>query len=195
MAGQEAQRRAVWRFQGRGVHRLERVRVSTTWPFGILRKWFEVRLPMDLVVYPEPAPDWSVVARRTGGGAGLDATWRRRGGTGDLRGIRDHRPGEDLRQVHWRTSARLRRRVAVERDAEDEGRFDVRVNRPGAGPAPERAEAFERTVSRAAGAVLAAGEERAEVLLRLPAGPLPPAQDGADRDRLLRRLAVLELDP
>ncbi len=195
VAGQEAQRRAVWRFQGRGVHRLERVRVSTTWPFGILRKWFEVRLPMDLVVYPEPAPDWSVVARRTGGGAGLDATWRRRGGTGDLRGIRDHRPGEDLRQVHWRTSARLRRRVAVERDAEDEGRFDVRVNRPGAGPAPERAEAFERTVSRAAGAVLAAGEERAEVLLRLPAGPLPPAQDGADRDRLLRRLAVLELDP
>ena len=193
--GGEERRRATWRFDGRGVHRLDRVRVSTTWPFGILRKWYEVRLPADVVVYPEPASDWSAVTRRSHGSAGADASRLRRDGSGDLRGLRDHRAGEDLRLVHWRTSARLRRRVAVERDAEEEGRFEVRVEAPTAGSRLERLTRFERTVSRATGAVLAAGEARSEVLLRLPEGALPAARSESDRDRLLRRLAVVELGP
>lgn len=192
--GGEERRRAVWLFGCRGLHRLERVRVSTTWPFGILRKWFEVPLVSDVLVYPEPALDWELVVHRSPGAAGADASLRRRDGTGDVRGLRDHRAGEDLRLVHWRTSARLRRRVAVERDAEDEGLFEVRVEAPGAGTPGARATRFEETIGRATGAILAAGEASAEVVLRLPAGPLPPARTRPDRDRLLARLAVLELD-
>ena len=192
--GGEERRRATWIFGCRGVHRLDRVRVSTTWPFGILRKWYEVRLPIDVLVYPEPSTDWAPVTHRTGGGAGDHAGQRRRGGTGDLRGIRDHRQGEDLRQVHWRTSARLRRRVSVERDAEDEGRFVVDVSSPAEGSRLERATVFEDRIRQAAGAVLAAGESGSEVVLRLPKGATSPASTVDGRDRLLRRLALLELD-
>ena len=192
--GAEERRRGTWVFACRGIHRLERVRVSTTWPFGILRKWYEVPLVAEVVVYPQPSVDPGPVARRSLGSSGAEANRRSRNGTGDLRELRDHRAGEDLRLVHWRTSARLRKRVAVERDAEEDGRLTVRVETPGEGTPLERATRFELTVSQATCAVLSAGRAGVEVVLRVPGLALPPARDRVQRDRLLRRLALLELD-
>jgi uncharacterized protein (DUF58 family) len=191
--GGEERRRGTWVFARRGIHQLDRVRVSTTWPFGILRKWYEVALPAEVLVHAEPARDPGPVLERRPGAAGTEASRLHRQGTGDFRGLRDHRSGEDMRLVHWRTSARLRKRVAVERDSQDQGRVLVHVRTPGEGSPMERATRFERTVGQATGAVLAAGEVGDEVVLQLPAGPLPPATSPVERDRLLRRLALLEL--
>ncbi len=194
--GGEARRTGEWTFDVRGIHRLGRVRVSTTWPFGILRKWFEVELPADVLVFPAPAADHAGALIRQAGRDGGTIPRARRGATGDVRGLRDHRVGEDLRTVHWRTSARLRRRVAVERDAEEGGRYEVRVERPppGGGSEREREAGFERSVSRATGAIVAATERGDEVVLRVGARALPAASGRDGRDRLLGRLAVLRME-
>lgn len=193
--GGEERREASWTFDVRGIHRLGRVRVSTTWPFGILRKWFEVEIPGDVLVFPTPAPDGAATLRPHSGRFGGQVVRTRRGATGDLRGLRDHRPGEELRAVHWRTSARLRRRVAVERDAEDGGRFQVSLEAPPPGASPERrGQQFERAVSEAAGAVVVATDRGDEVVLRIGGRDLPAATGAEGRDRLLGRLAVTRLE-
>jgi uncharacterized protein (DUF58 family) len=194
-AGTEEVRTATWMFEVRGIHRLSRVRVSTTWPFGILRKWRELDLPTDVVVFPAPAADWEGALHPSSGRDGGRVVRARRGATGDLRSLRDHRLGEDLRTVHWRTSARLRRRVAVERDAEDGGQCEVWVDLPPPGPRRQRLEWFERAVSRAAGAVVAASGRGDEVVLRLAGRSHPPASGPEGQDRLLGHLAVTRLDP
>jgi uncharacterized protein (DUF58 family) len=192
-AGQQESRTGDWVFAVRGIHRLRGVRVSTTWPFGILRKWYEVQAPLDVLVCPEPVDDWQEVATEAPAGLGSIRDARRRGGTGDLAGLRDHRTGEDLRLVHWRSTARLRRRVAVERDREDAGRVEVHIGSPAAGDPVERAARVERRLGQATAAVLAAARRGAEVVLVLPDGPLPAARDDAGVDELLRRIALLEV--
>ncbi len=95
--------------------------------------------------------------------------------------------------MHWKTSARLRRRVSVERDGETAGAVEVVVERP-AGQPDEQAEAFERSVGRATGAVVVAFDDGAEVTLRLPGEVLPPVSGPSGRETLLRRLAVVRLE-
>jgi len=193
-AGEQRSRPAHWTFGSRGLHRLERVRVATTWPFGILRKWFDVEAPVEVLVYPELADDWESVLRplawTEASGAGTDAE---RGGTGDLRELRDHRPGEGLSAVHWRSSARLGRRVAAERDGDSGEHVEVRVELPGSGSEVERLEAFEQTISRAAAAVCSSIDRGHRVTLRVPGGQLETAWGSSGREQLLGTLALLEL--
>ena len=85
--------------------------------------------------------------------------------------------------------------MAVERDAEDGGRYQVRVDPPPPGGSPaNRLEQYETTVSRAAGAVLAATGRGDEVVLRISGRDLAPASGPEGRDRLLSRLAVTRLE-
>jgi len=96
------------RFIRRGVFPLEAVRVSTGFPFGLFEKSRDIPLHAELVVWPRSnrkvrkPRSGGVGAPRTGavalGSAGL---------RGEYRGLRSYRPGDDPRDIHWRTSARL----------------------------------------------------------------------------------------
>ena len=192
-AGSSALRPGRWVFGRRGVHRLERVRVSTTWPFGILRKWSELPAPVDVLVYPEPVPG-AVELVSVAGQTGVGADRPRPGATGEMRGLRDHRYGEDLRSVHWRSSARLRRRVAVERDSEVARRVEVALAVPGAAmPRLVRMERFERAGCAATAAVLEADRHGDRVVLRLPTEVVEAGAGRDGCDELLAKLAVVEL--
>ena len=185
-AGGREQRQATWRFAHRGVHRLAAVRVATTWPFGIFEKWYELPAPMEVLVHPQPLPGGR--AQSLGDPAqGEQAPGGRRGG-GELLGLRDHRSGEDPRQIHWRTSARLGRRIAVDRADERGGRVLVTVPTT---TGPEAGDAFELALSMATGAVLTALEDGRRVVLDLPDRRLEGSSE--DTDLLLRALALAEL--
>src|SRR5256885_16971766 len=60
----------------------------------------------------------------------------------EVHGLRDHRSGEDARSIHWRTSARAGRLIAVEREQERRrrGGGGVAPRTPSGGP-PARAPA------------------------------------------------------
>lgn len=95
-------------WERRGVYPLTAVVLSTSFPFGLFQKERDVELPAEVVVWPRtdrPVREPRLPgerARRSGelrvGAAGV---------RGEYRGLRPYRPGDDPRDVHWRSSARL----------------------------------------------------------------------------------------
>jgi hypothetical protein len=103
----------------RGRYRLSGLRVSTKFPFGIIQKSREVSDPVDLVVYPALVAVPTALLRGLPArpGQGRDK-WRSR--NGDFFGLRDFRPGDDPRDIHWRTTAK-RGVLFVRENEDDEG--------------------------------------------------------------------------
>lgn len=108
------------RLQRRGEHTLPAVRVTSTDPLGL--SLVETRLPVEsrILVYPRvvPLPTWVQPPDIGGGQAPLEAS-RRQGEGSSFFGIREYRPGDPLRHVHWRTAARWRRLAVVEWEADE----------------------------------------------------------------------------
>jgi uncharacterized protein (DUF58 family) len=87
----------------RGVVTIDRLRLTTTHPFGLFRTWTWVHAPLEMLVYPRPhgsAPMPSESGRKAG--------TRLRGDTGadEWLGLRAFRDGDSPRQVDWKAYAR-----------------------------------------------------------------------------------------
>jgi len=174
----------------RGRHRLSGLRVSTKFPFGILQKSRDVAEPLDLVIYPALAAISPALLRglpaRLGPGR---QRWRSR--HGDFHGLRDFRPGDDPRDIHWRTTAR--RGVPFVRESEDDEGLEATVvldNAEGKDP-----QAFETAVSQAASLCLELLHRGFRVALVLRGAAVPADASPAQAARLLRALALVEPVP
>jgi uncharacterized protein (DUF58 family) len=151
-AGAAASVRAERRWEARGVYRLETVTLSTSFPFGLFVKERDVDLPGEVVVWPradralrEPRPAGERVRRSGESFAGAA------GARGEYRGLRPFRSGDDPRDVHWRTTARVGEPVVREYER-DRSRalwlcLDLR-----AAPGDDAEEAVEIAASLAAAA-------------------------------------------
>lgn len=88
----------------RGLLRLERVRISTTHPFGLFRAWTWLAAPISIVVFPRPR-GWRPLPPPEG-----SRDDSRRSGTereqDEWRGLRAFRDGDSPRQVAWKAYAR-----------------------------------------------------------------------------------------
>ena len=90
----------------RGAYPIGPTLVTTTDPFGFTtfkKMTGDVR---EMLVLPSPLPTRRLFL--DGGVAGLrgDEGGTQRGGGMDFHGVREYRQGDDLRRVHWRTTAR-----------------------------------------------------------------------------------------
>ncbi|MDH3712798.1 MAG: DUF58 domain-containing protein [Gammaproteobacteria bacterium] len=105
----------------RGVYPLSTLHVSSAYPFGLFSREREVvQKPHKLVVYPRlhdvlrlPEP---LVQAHT---ADAEAVLQRRRGWEEFAGVREQRPGESLKHVHWRASARQNQLMVKEYEALD----------------------------------------------------------------------------
>lgn len=87
----------------RGWLRPRRFGLHTTYPFGLFRAWVWLRMDLECLVYPAPAPANGTpppVAFESGAGLTESA------GTEDFSGLRKYRAGDSPRHVAWRASAR-----------------------------------------------------------------------------------------
>jgi len=102
-------------FARRGLYTLTGYRVATKFPFALFRKSRDVEAPIDVLVYPArvavPRPALRTPTRG-------ETTANRSGRRGEFFGLREHRDGDDRRDVHWRSSARSGRLLV--REYEDE---------------------------------------------------------------------------
>lgn len=178
--GGSAEAPTRWTFGRRGVVRLGRVRVWSTHPFGLVRRYFDIEVPAEMLVYPRPAP--ALPAPPTGREAGHKETLQRAGQTGDFRGLRAYHPGDPLRDLHWPTSARTGRPMVIERAAEasEEVMIDVR-DASGA--------AWEARLSEATGQVLWHDRNGHAYGLHLDGQRWPPRAGDAWRRKVLGLLA------
>jgi len=94
--------------RSRGIYRVGRTRVSSRFPFGLFRCTVAVDAVAELIVVPAAVPlpaDWLSPSRATGRATARHSP-RHGAMEGEFYGMRDWRPGDSRRWIHWRTSAR-----------------------------------------------------------------------------------------
>ena len=98
----------------RGEYSFAPVEVESTLPFGLFRARRRLPAPLGILVYPE------VFAYRpahlSAGDSEAAAQGAAVGVAGEFRGAREYQPGDVLRNIHWRRSARESRLMVKEYD-------------------------------------------------------------------------------
>ncbi len=178
-------------FPRRGVVPLETVRVRTSFPFGLFVKERTVRVKGEVVVWPRRDrtvrdPMVGAVGRRARSELGAGDA----GARGEFRGLREYRPGDDPRDVHWRSTARLGEPLV--REYEQDSAPATWICLELAGPPGEGAEAV---VELAASLVDRAVKRGERVALVTPDVEIQPAPGRRQLERILDALARATFRP
>ncbi|GDX79463.1 hypothetical protein LBMAG42_12740 [Deltaproteobacteria bacterium] len=175
---------ADFTFPRRGAAPLTAVRIESAFPFGLVRRWRDLSLPGEVLVYPRISSRHAPLAPH-GEGDELADRGRPSDG-GDFAGLRPWRQGDPLRRVHWPTSARVGAPMIVVRVAEGADEVVLRLDPTLQG------EAREDGIRRLAGRVEAHLARGDRVGLEVD-GVVLDARTGASwRRRLLTALALAE---
>ena len=192
-AGDSAAAAEVLTLPRRGVYQFDRLVLATSYPFGLFTKERDLRYPGVLVVWPRsdrPVPRIPV--------AGRDAGWRTaaagaRGVStrGEYRGLRAYRPGDDPRDVHWRSTARRAEPIIREYDRDPGESWWLVLDLQ----APSEA-AGEAAIELAASVAANAAARGVRFGFAAGASLLPPSRAGGARlEAVLDLLARVELRP
>ncbi len=87
----------------RGRQSLPRIRLSTTFPFGLFRAWTWLHVDETLTVYPVPR---GALPMPVGASDRSDGRSTRQAGNDEWAGLRSFRDGDSPRQVAWKVYAR-----------------------------------------------------------------------------------------
>ena len=165
----------------RGVYQFSRVSIRQRGPLGLVARGLETSIPGDVVVYPR---------RYTVPGATLaalfseDAVAERQ----EFDRLREYVPGDPLRNVHWKSSAK-RDEFLVMEFASGETDETVEV---AAGSVGDSADEMASAAATIAELALAADRP---VALTLPGDELPAGQGSTHRESILRLLAETKGGP
>jgi uncharacterized protein (DUF58 family) len=184
-------------FPRRGVYRQEAFRIATRFPFGFLEKARRVDLAKEVLVYPSVAATQDFLAVLPALQGSIESLKKGRGH--DLHALREYRPTDSARYVHWKASARMGTLLVREFSREDDRRVLLVFDPSLPADLPEAAAKFERAVAlcasiawyfhetsamlrfRTTGAEtpLAPAREMISVILRLLALAQPARQEGS----------------
>jgi uncharacterized protein (DUF58 family) len=188
----EEEARAAYRFptDRRGRFEIGPLRATITDPFGLVQRATRVLDTEDVIVYPRV---YDVMAPPEVGGLDLDRDHpqvrSRIEPTGEFLTLRDYAPGDDLRHVHWRSTAR--RGTLMVRQNEARRRAPVLVMldvRPHAFDAA----AFERAVEACASVVAALDHAARPVEVVLSTGRLIGVPGQRHLATVMDELAVVQ---
>ena len=149
-AGEETTARSANRFVRRGIYPLGTVTISTSFPFGLFLKERDVEIPGELVIWPRHDRALRAPAPGAGKSRALGIALTRAAGTrGDYRGLREYRPRDDPKDIHWRSSARFEVPVVREYDRDSSESLWICLDLAGQ-PSEESEALVEVTASLAA---------------------------------------------
>ena len=190
-AGGAARARSVNSFVRRGIYPLGTVTLSTSFPFGMFRKERDLSIPGEIVVWPrttrrvrmpQPAAGRALRTGRSLRGAP--------GSRGEYRSLRVYRPGDDPKDIHWRSTARLREPVV--RQYEQDGSetcwicLDTRA---------ENGEPAEVAVEVAAALAAQAVAAHRPLALVIEDAVVEPGEGAGQLERVLDALARVDFAP
>jgi uncharacterized protein (DUF58 family) len=183
--GGSATRVAAFRPARRGRIRSLAATLSTRFPFSLFEKSMDLEVPSELLVYPRPLPPDPVgPGFREPGPSGNPWAAGRSGAF--PRGAREHLPGDPVRDIHWKATARMEKWMVKEREAESVPAVDLRV------PVPCPHEEFEARLSAACGSVI--DLERRGIPFRLWIGDRLRSRETEGRAAALAALATARAD-
>jgi uncharacterized protein (DUF58 family) len=179
-------------FPRRGWQKLPAVQVEVRLPLGFFVK--SVRLPQsgDVLVYPRRVRVGTV--RWTGLSRREEAAVRGRGRRGgEVEHLREFRPGDDRRDIHWKQTAKQQRFIVVERRERPLPShylaLDRQLPRRDDGELLQR---FEDLVSEVASSALDQLRRGEPVGLVIGGAVLAPGSGSAHARRLLEQLALVK---
>lgn len=181
-------------FKRRGRFLIEGVEVATRFPFHLFLKSRDLdERDVAVVVFPDPIdppPLRSRAAELTG-----DVSRHRVGLGGDFHGLRDHREGDDARNIHWKTTARRGEVITKEFEEEEARAITVCLDhRTDAGDDAEVDLDAEHAIRVAAGLCRDFLARGYAVGLSTLGGTVRPGTGPGHLDRIFHELAVLDLD-
>jgi uncharacterized protein (DUF58 family) len=188
--GKAADLRLSHRFDKRGVFLLPEVTFSSSFPFGLCRVRRVVPQEGEIVVYPRV---WSLRTRELTPVSANPATRRLSLSQGDeFFALRDYAPGDDIRHIAWRASARVDRLLV--KDLEQEHAryimliFDTRLPKE----LPDAEERFEEAVEVAASLAITLLQGRFSVSIVTPSWRLEEGDGHAQALKILDFLARVQ---
>ncbi|MDF1788468.1 MAG: DUF58 domain-containing protein [Verrucomicrobiales bacterium] len=135
----------------RGLLTLRNLRVLRKDPFGLFQRALSISEDQgSLLILPRryPIPDLEMPGRQPVDDVGAGLVASSLGQSDDFVGLRDYRPGDPVRHIHWRSWARLNRPVVKEFEEEHVPRFALALDST---LLPDQdTEVFEEAVSVAA---------------------------------------------
>ncbi len=170
----------------RGAARFDRLRITTRFPFGFFEKSREHALPAELSIHPAGVRVPPATALPS---AGLGERPEPRPGQGaEFHALRDLRPDDDPRQVHWRSTARTGKPLVIERERERRRKVTLLVDSRRA----ERPEDLDGAAEAAFALARRFVREGCEVGLAWPGGSVEPGIGAQHLHRLGDVVAALE---
>ncbi|HTU64781.1 MAG TPA: DUF58 domain-containing protein [Steroidobacteraceae bacterium] len=184
-AGGSARADLALPLERRGRVRVDRIKLSTAFPFGLFRAWTYVHVTADVLAWPVPRGRREPPAEAATGG---DAPSVHRAGDEEWAGLREFRSGDSPRQVAWGAYARGRGLLVktYQSPAAHHRTFDL-AHVPGAD-----LEARLEQLSAWIVAAQARGERYGLVLSRQQ---IPPDSGAKHRELCLRELALYGAPP
>lgn len=164
----------------RGWRRPPRLKISSTYPLGLLRAWTWLDLDLVALVYPHPEP---CEVMPTGAGRDGEGERQRKRGHEDFDGLKEFAAGDPLAHVSWKHLARgqglLTKTYASEEVGSDLLDWDALPGMP-----------IETRLSRLTFWVLTLTQQHHAYGLRLPGTEIPAGLGIEQRDACLRALAL-----
>jgi uncharacterized protein (DUF58 family) len=175
----------------RGRYALSGFRLATKFPFGLVQRARAVADNDELWVYPALAPVSAALLRGLPGRAAAGPDWMP-SRQGEFRELRAFRPGDEPRDIHWRSSAR--RGILLVREMDDEQARQATVVLDNDPALSVDAAAFERAVSQTAGLCVELSRRGFSVALAVRGGDMAAGVGPAHLARIMRVLALIAPD-
>lgn len=140
----------------RGLHHFDRYQLSTSFPFGFIKRAVDRRRAEGILIHPPLAQiDPRLLSMCLSAEQSGQRMKPRRGGTDEFYGVKEFREGENPRWIHWRRSARTGTLVAKEMTQVAPPRLLILLDTfiPPADKTPARLSLVERAIAMAASLV------------------------------------------
>ncbi len=174
----------------RGVHRLQDLVISSGFPLGLFRRRLTCPDRSEVVVYPR------VVSLRRNVAEQMDesgATPRPLDRSGDeFFALREYVPGDDIRYICWRVSARIGRLIVRELEPSTARMVVVVFDTRGMPDTPELEEQFEESVDLAASLAMMFLEQQFGVAVVTPEASVGLGSGNAHARKILEMLARVQ---
>ncbi|MDC1142249.1 DUF58 domain-containing protein [Planctomycetota bacterium] len=141
-------------FMRRGWQRLQRLVVSSAFPFGLMRQSKTLEFTSEILVYPRPVKLSTALRRKLLESAqyfGESAITSR--GEDEIFGIRDYLPGHSISRIHWKTTARINKPMVLEMEGRQDASFVLMLDTSAVGDRTTLGRRLEAAISLAAGIV------------------------------------------
>lgn len=169
----------------RGAVPIGRVRIMTTWPFGLFRAWTWLHLAHEIIVYPRPAGQRPLPLTA---GSRSGTAPRESGEADEWATLRAFRDGDSPRQVAWKAYARgaplLVKEYTASGSAERLFEFEALAGLD-----------TEQRLAQLSGWIVKSAAAGERYGLSLPRQYIGLDQGQVHRQRCLRALAVFDAEP